>query len=374
MAQYQFLNFRFDTHTYHLFCGDKRCDIRPKTALLLAYLITHQGRTLPKKEIFQAVWQSDHVQDHTLFQIISEIRKLASNQELIRTQPNMGYHWVAETVLIQPQTALFKPVAAGLMAFGLLTTSAYFGSEFFAVEQSIEAKAVAAENHLSDKIEPPQNYVLPALTAYSKGVVALENGDHEAAEEWLRFSLSENPDSAETQLLLAESLYLQDNYKDSEHYARLLLEQSTPSTYISSAASDLLSRLYQKQGSLFDALTHAVNGSELLESSQARCTYEILDQRVYALKKLIEQESGEQFSSVPQLAKATPESNLQPGTTNSSVPAAHNSQNASENNSEDLKDCEKIQPAEKEADLSACHSSADFEEWAINHVRFRRFI
>lgn len=374
MAQYQFLNFCFDTHTYHLYRGDERCDIRPKTASMLAYLLANQGRTLPKKDIFQAVWQSDHVQDHTLFQIISEIRKLAPNQELIRTQPNMGYHWVAETVQVQPRMASLKPVAAGLIAFGLLTTSAYFGSDFFTVEQSIEAKAVAAENHLSDKVEPPQNYVLPALTAYSKGVVALENGDHQAAEEWLRFSLSENPDSAETQLLLAESLYLQDNYKDSEHYARLLLEQSTPSTYISSAASDLLSRLYQKKGSLFDALTHAVNGSELLESSQARCTYEILDQRVYALKKLIEQESGEQFSAVPQLAKAASTSNLQPHPTQPSAPAAHNTQDAPEKNNEELKDCEKIQPPEKEADLSACHSSVDFEEWAINHVRFRRFI
>ncbi|PAJ73857.1 hypothetical protein CJF42_13545 [Pseudoalteromonas sp. NBT06-2] len=90
MSQYKFDQFQFNSQGYQLTKNKNKHSLHPKTALLLAYLIENRHKISSKKELFQSVWQTEHVQDHTLFQVISEIRKLSSN-ELIRTQPNLGY-------------------------------------------------------------------------------------------------------------------------------------------------------------------------------------------------------------------------------------------------------------------------------------------
>ena len=352
MAQYQFLDFRFNTDTFHLIQCDKRCEIRPKTSQLLAFMLSNRDRVLTKKELFQAVWQSEHVQDHTLFQLISEIRKLAPNEELINTQPNIGYRWVAKTKLLGsfkfPSKLVTAAAVATLSLISILVSSPFSSDP-------IENTPLATNS------STPVS--LPAISAYSKGAVALEKGENQQAEHWLRLSLSENPESAEAQLLLAESLYQQNNYKDSEHYAHLILEQSNPSSYITSAASDLLSRLYQKQGSLYDALSYAVNGADQLNAAQSQCTYEVLDERVQALKEMIANNNNANQKLEPLVANSSKlESTPQ-------QPSKIQSTNKTETQGQEtLDDCNRFKQTEETDDLSACFYSGELERVALKQA------
>ena len=235
-------------------------DIRPKTALLLAYLIEYRHKIISKKELFQAVWQTEHVQDHTLFQVISEIRKL-SKSELIRTQPNIGYQWIIPTSQLKNNSnKIYLSLAASFMCIASSVL-------FFTYGNKVNIKTSN----------------LPAISAYSKAVIALSNNDSIEAQKWLEFSLEENPESSEAQLLLAESLFLQNKFTLAESYAKTIFNDKTNSAYSYSMAADLLSRIYSEQGLVFDALEYAINGANILKASQAACSIAVTTERVESL-------------------------------------------------------------------------------------------
>ena len=73
--------------------GDRVLDLRPKTFLVLAYLVEHAGRLVPKDEIMQAVWPDLVVSDESLAKCISEIRIALGDQDqrLLKTVPRRGY-------------------------------------------------------------------------------------------------------------------------------------------------------------------------------------------------------------------------------------------------------------------------------------------
>jgi len=262
MSQYKFEQFQFNTENYQLTKNKIKHTVRPKTAMLLAYLIEHRHKIISKKELFKSVWLTEHVQDHTLFQVISEIRKLSKN-ELIRTQPNLGYQWVAATSEVKnTHQKAYLSIAASIICLASSTL-------FFTSNNQADIK----------------NSNLPAITAYSKAVVALSNGDNQEAQKWLQFSLKENPESTETKLLLAESLFQQSNLTASESYAREVLNNKIASSYNYSMASDLLSRIYAQQGLVFDALQYAINGANVLKASQAVCSIAATDERIESLLK-----------------------------------------------------------------------------------------
>lgn len=58
------------------------------------------------------------------------------------------------------------------------------------------------------------SYSLPGIRALAKGVVAMEEGEHDAAIAWFEFVLAENPQASEARLLLAESLIQQDRLQE----------------------------------------------------------------------------------------------------------------------------------------------------------------
>jgi len=271
MSLYKFEQFQFNTENYQLTKNKTKYTVRPKTAMLLAYLIEHRHKIISKTELFKSVWLTEHVQDHTLFQVISEIRKLSKN-ELIRTQPNLGYQWVAATSEIKktPQK-VYLSIAASILC--IATSTLFFTS-----------------NNQADI----NNSNLPAITAYTKAVVALSNGDNQEAQKWLQFSLKENPESTETKLLLAESLFQQSNLTASESYAREVLNNKIASSYNYSMASDLLSRIYANQGLAFDALQYAINGANVLKASQSVCSIAATDERITSLLKVIDDSHNSQ--------------------------------------------------------------------------------
>jgi len=295
LSVYQFYNFQFNREKYQLTNKAIAVSIRPKTALVLSYLIEHRQSIVSKNDLFEAVWQTSHVQDHTLFQVISEIRKL-TNEDLIRTQPNRGYQWVAPTkviamddnvgidssklscVEINPLRKKGSQYVAMAASITLLVCSSFYLGQW-----STQQNALIVKENTDKRTIIKGTNSLPAINAYAKGVVAFEEGHYSQAKQWFDFSLLENPSSVQSKLMLAESYFKQENYTRAQDVAFKLLDSLDKSSYHYSSAADLLSRMYAQQGLVFDALNYAITGANSLENSGSFCSIEVSDQRIEQL-------------------------------------------------------------------------------------------
>ncbi len=288
MSVYQFYEFEFNREKYQLSKNGIEVSIRPKTALVLSHLIENRDVIVSKNELFEAVWQTPHVQSHTLFQVISEIRKL-SNEGLIRTQPNRGYQWLAPTKLIAAEQSeetndinfsevTIKPLRKNNLQYlamaasiGMLVCTSFFLGQWSS--QVSQEKLVLVKGSNS----------LPAINAYAKGVVAFEAGLYGEAKQWFDFSLLEDPSSVQSKLMLAESYFKQQHYTRAQDVAFKLLDSVDKGSYHYSSTSDLLSRIYAQQGLAFDALSYAISGANSLQNSGSYCSIEISEQRIEVL-------------------------------------------------------------------------------------------
>ncbi len=266
MPQYAFGEYRFDAETFQLWKNKSSTHLRPKAAELLALFILHKGHVLSKTTIAQAIWKQEYVPDHTLFQLISELRKL-SPTTIIFTQPNQGYCWIAPTKAIEKHT--YRSAILALCT----------------------AASIASLILISSHINPPHNAApLPSHKAFLNGLVALERGDNKSATSWLTFALTENPASVETRLFLAESLFQQSRLEESINYLTPILRQNNASPivvslYNKAAANNLMSRIYQKDGKLLDALDYAQQSN--LGQTIAHCTEGVIGQRVELLANIL---------------------------------------------------------------------------------------
>jgi DNA-binding winged helix-turn-helix (wHTH) protein len=297
MSVYQFYEFEFNREKYQLSKNGTEVSIRPKTALVLSHLIENRHVIVSKNELFEAVWQTPHVQNHTLFQVISEIRKL-SDEGLIRTQPNRGYQWLAPTRLIAAEQSddsrdinlsavVIKPLrknnlqsVAMAASLALLACTSFFLGQWSS--QTDQASPAFAKGSNS----------LPAINAYAKGVVAFEAGQYGEAKQWFDFSLLEDPSSVQSKLMLAESYFKQQHYTRAQDVAFKLLDSVDKNSYHYSSTSDLLSRIYAQQGLVFDALSYAISGANSLQNSNAYCSIEVSEQRIEILaQQLVDDEN-----------------------------------------------------------------------------------
>jgi len=288
MSVYQFYEFEFSCEKYQLSKNGVEVNIRPKTALVLCHLIENRHAIVSKNELFEAVWQTQHVQSHTLFQVISEIRKL-SNEGLIRTQPNRGYQWLAPTRLISAQPSektnninfsavTIKPLRKTNLQYLAMAASLIMlaGTSFFLGQWS-------SQTGLDKPALVKGSNSLPAINAYAKGVVAFEAGQYGEAKQWFDFSLLEDPSSVQSKLMLAESYFKQNHYTRAQGVAFKLLDSVDKSSYHYSSTSDLLSRIYAQQGLVFDALSYAISGANSLQNSGSYCSIEVSEQRIEVL-------------------------------------------------------------------------------------------
>ena len=263
MAIFKFEDFTFDSTNYRLTHRGQPIPLRPKASQLLHLLIEGRGRIVSKSEIFSSVWRSTYVRDHLLFQVISELRKAPLDHDFIRTQPNQGYQWNVATKVIKPKTFLPLQVAACLM-LGMISLSAIL--------------MVKGTDDTPDK-----QIGLAANSAFSKGVIALEKGNSNQAADWFKFALNENPESVESSLLLAEALLQQNKPIESSEQLLALLERPNLDTYSQMTATDLLSRIHQRQGRLHDALRYARESVQI--NTVAQCSADMVEQRIDMLEE-----------------------------------------------------------------------------------------
>lgn len=278
MPRFTFEDFDFNTHTFLLTQNGVPVSLRPKTAKLLALLLVNRGKVLGKAEIIAAIWESDHVPEYALHQLVSEVRKLAKDKALIRTQPNEGYCWIAQTSRVCEGEAQSNRRRSG-------PPRTFWGCSIGAALAACLIVAFGAWP-LGKASQQPSS--LPAIRALSKGIIALEQGDQGSAIAWFEFVLAENPQAIEARLLLAESLLQQNRLQEASAYLlpMLVVTEDTdlsPTAYDKAAAAELMSRVHQRGGQYFEALEFA---RQSFFESRAQCTTEYLDDRIRQLSNL----------------------------------------------------------------------------------------
>ena len=276
MPVFKFEDFMFDTTSHKLNHKGMKVAIRPKALKLLSLLIQNRHRILSKTEIMSSVWGSDYARDHLLFQLIGELRKPPFKNEFIRTQPNEGYQWNVATSVINNKRLAPQLIAAsvitGLVCLSQLAISVFNTSDIY-VNNSVNKSA---------NIPPTRSMQLPAYTAFSKGIIALQNGEQNKAIQWFEFALLENPDSVESSIFLAETLYQQNRTEESSLYLQKVLEKEHISAYNKATATNILSLISEQRGRLDDALIYAQKSNQ--SHALGQCSVDFVEQRIRKLE------------------------------------------------------------------------------------------
>lgn len=272
MHLFKFEDFIYDPTSHNLTHQGTKVAIRPKALKLLGLLLQNKHRILSKAEIMSSVWGNDYARDYQLFQLIGELRKSPFNNEFVRTQPNEGYQWNVSTKVVNKR--VFEPqliaasVVIGLVSLSFLSLSVLHNADFLKADSS-----------------PKQTMRLPAFSALSKGIVALESGNKDKAVQWFEFALAENPGSVEPTLFLAETLYQQHKPDESSKYLQDVMKQENLSAYNKAAAANILSRISEQQGKFNDALKFAQKSVQTNELAQ--CSVDFVEQRIRKLESEI---------------------------------------------------------------------------------------
>lgn len=97
MTLIRFDDFEFDRAAYRLRRGGERIAVEPKVLEVLAVLIEHPDRVIPKQELLDTVWPDQYVTESVLTQAIYEIRKAlgesSRDQGHVRTVHGRGYQF-----------------------------------------------------------------------------------------------------------------------------------------------------------------------------------------------------------------------------------------------------------------------------------------
>lgn len=264
MPLFKFENFIFDSTSHSLTHKGVKVAIRPKALKLLNLLIQNRQRIVSKAEIMSCVWGSNYARDHLLFQLVGELRKLPFKNEFVRTQPNEGYQWNVATKVINKQVFVPRLIAASLITA--------------VVCLSILALPTLKQVDVSSS----QAGQLPAYGALAKGIIALQSGNKNKAIDWFEFALAENPDSVETSVFLAETLYQQNRPEESSAHLLNVLGAVNLSAYNKVTATNLLSRIRERQGNFDDALQYAQTSS--LTEVLGQCSADVVEQRIEMLE------------------------------------------------------------------------------------------
>lgn len=262
LSVFKFEGFMFDSASYRLTYNGENVGLRPKALQLLRLLIVNRERVVSKSELLSSLWGSAYARDHLLFQLISELRKTPFDAGFVRTQPNEGYQWSVKTKIVSFNIPRPLQISASLMA-GLVCLLALSFAWF-------------------ERASLVSSVQLPAYSAFSKGVIALQKGEREQAVEWLKFALNENPESAEISLFLAETLYEQDKPDEASGHLQALLLKPHLGAYDHMTATNLLSRIRQRQGRFSDALRYAKMSSQT--DVIAQCSIDVVEQRIELLE------------------------------------------------------------------------------------------
>ncbi len=108
---YEFGPFRLDAEERLLFRGQEIVPLTPKVVETLLVLIEHRGQLLQKNALMTALWPDTFVEESSLAQNISLLRKAFGEEhggrQYIETLPKRGYRFVAEVKEVHKHDGAF---------------------------------------------------------------------------------------------------------------------------------------------------------------------------------------------------------------------------------------------------------------------------
>jgi TolB-like protein/DNA-binding winged helix-turn-helix (wHTH) protein/Flp pilus assembly protein TadD len=188
---YQFGAFRLDAGDRLLYRNDELVALTPKAFDTLLLLVANSGHVLPKDEMMKRLWPDTFVEEGTLAQYISLLRKALGESAWIENHPRRGYRFTAPVAEVQESPAELRieehtrrrPVTeeevvaepglfvrsarrwwvlGGLAALGLLATVAYALLPLRSTKPKITSLAVLPLDNLSG--DPTQEYFADGMT------------------------------------------------------------------------------------------------------------------------------------------------------------------------------------------------------------------
>ena len=104
--RYRFAGAVIDTDTYELHSGERVVDVEPQVFEVLAHLIAHRDRVVPKDELLDTVWGDRFVSESALTTRIKQARHAVCDdgqaQQVIKTVHGRGYRFVAPIEEVDP--------------------------------------------------------------------------------------------------------------------------------------------------------------------------------------------------------------------------------------------------------------------------------
>src|SRR2546427_2256321 len=97
--RYVFGDYILDTQRYELRRAGTRLALRPKVFQVLAYLLAHRDRLVPKQELLEHMWPGQFISDATLNSCIMAVRKALGGRgrtpRCLQTVHGPGYRFLA---------------------------------------------------------------------------------------------------------------------------------------------------------------------------------------------------------------------------------------------------------------------------------------
>jgi TolB-like protein/tetratricopeptide (TPR) repeat protein len=113
---YEFDGFRLETAERMLMRDGKVVVLTPKVFDTLVFLVENAGRLITKSEFMKQVWADAFVEEATLVQSISQLRKAMGGTELIETVPKKGYRFRTEVRIVETPSMANKAEAIASIA------------------------------------------------------------------------------------------------------------------------------------------------------------------------------------------------------------------------------------------------------------------
>lgn len=97
---YEFGEFTLEPNEHILLRGGKPVSLTPKAFETLLVLVENRGHVLTKEQLLQRIWPDSTVEETTLAQNVSTLRKAlgGAGQEFIQTIPKRGYRFTAQVI------------------------------------------------------------------------------------------------------------------------------------------------------------------------------------------------------------------------------------------------------------------------------------
>jgi DNA-binding winged helix-turn-helix (wHTH) protein/TolB-like protein len=276
---YEFGEFTLEPGERILLRDGEPVALTPKAFETLLTLVENRGHILTKEELLQRIWPDSTVEETTLAQNVSTLRKAlgSAGPQLIQTIPKRGYRFTADVLEISSNTnGAIQPVTNNAQSRAV-TPEASVNSEkpkLLPYQLTIALLMIAAPMALLYFVffrQPPKSN-LSALHQRSLAVLPFRNLKPEAATDFLGFSLA---DSIITKLGYVSALTVRPSSYVDKYRSR---EIDPKRVAVELNINTLLTGTYIKEGNdlritaqLVDVLTN-----EILWKDAAELKYESL--------------------------------------------------------------------------------------------------